>query len=433
MKQVKLSSLPVAKALDGMENSLQECIFLSNQEVPMEIAIEIAKALETNTKCKFLFLSCCGVNDQVAKVLGQSLKKNRNLEILELFQNNIEDAGATALGEAMEVNKTLLFLGLGHNHIGSIGAKALSEGLKNNTTLKELLLHKNNLEHEGVEALSQRFMKNCHLEKLQLSSNKIDDSDATILFPSLTSKNQKLMVLNVGNNLIGERSVNFIGEMLKTNTSLKELLLNSNRIKNIEPLTEALYINTTLTTLNVADNLLGDVDALMLSKALKINTSLIVILLNNNKIGTIGAEALSESLEANSTLESFSIVANPIGESGRKRLMKSYLLSPALLRECHVLNINNFDLHSLNCVLESALKINCERVFHRLFEARNASVAPWLIKVNSYRKVQLLLRMPTRRRLPKELFVLTLNYLLNNNIDIPMQIEDDELNFLMHP
>jgi len=60
-------------------------------------------------------------------------------------------------------------------------------------------------------------------------------------------------------------------------------------------LTDALKCNTTLTTLYLTDNNIGDEGAIMISDALKCNTILTELYLGNNNIGDASKEELSRA------------------------------------------------------------------------------------------------------------------------------------------
>jgi Ran GTPase-activating protein (RanGAP) involved in mRNA processing and transport len=65
-----------------------------------------------------------------------------------------------------------------------------------------------------------------------------------------------------------------------------------------------LRVNTTLTSLDLGNNSIGDVGAASLAEALGYNTALKELNLGDNSIGTAGAASLAEALKVNSTLRS---------------------------------------------------------------------------------------------------------------------------------
>ena len=68
-------------------------------------------------------------------------------------------------------------------------------------------------------------------------------------------------------------------------------------------ISEALKINSSLNTIDLRDNNIGNEVIKYLSESLKINSSLKKIYLDKNKIGNEGIKYLSESLKINSSLK----------------------------------------------------------------------------------------------------------------------------------
>ena len=70
-----------------------------------------------------------------AKAIAKALKANAVLTVLNLIGNNIGVNGAKAIGEALKVNAVLTTLSLRSNKIGDEGAIAIAEGLKSGTAV----------------------------------------------------------------------------------------------------------------------------------------------------------------------------------------------------------------------------------------------------------------------------------------------------------
>jgi hypothetical protein len=88
-------------------------------------------------------------------------------------------------------------------------------------------------------------------------------------------------------------------------------------------LSESLKLNSSLTTLYISWNKMGDEGIKYLSESLKSNSSLTKLDLDNNKIGKEGIKYLSESLKSNSTLTKLFLCNNEIGDEGMKYLSES--------------------------------------------------------------------------------------------------------------
>ena len=90
----------------------------------------------------------------------KSVGNKYTLSKLNLEDNNIGVEGATAIAKALETNTTLSKLDLRGNNIGDEGATAIAKALETNTTLSSLNLTWNNI---GKEA--KRVLKNIQTHK----------------------------------------------------------------------------------------------------------------------------------------------------------------------------------------------------------------------------------------------------------------------------
>ncbi|KAG0012276.1 hypothetical protein BGZ81_001686 [Podila clonocystis] len=146
-----------------------------------------------------------------------------------------------------------------------------------------------------------------------------------------TSSTQTSLNLN---SLIGYSEVQALAEALKTNSILTALNLHSNLIGDngghvLEPkaitlvfdhfgdtehldwrqrspgASDALKSNSTLSTLDLSCNLIGDTGALALAQALKVNSSLTTLNLWRNPIRENRVQVLSKALETSLTQTTF--------------------------------------------------------------------------------------------------------------------------------
>ncbi|KAL0243318.1 hypothetical protein GEMRC1_005879 [Eukaryota sp. GEM-RC1] len=85
-------------------------------------------------------------------------------------------------------------------------------------------------------------------------------------------------------------------------------------------LIEALKTNTTVTSVNLGSNSIGDVGARALAEALIVNSCVTSVGLQSNSIGDEGARALAEALIVNSCVTSVGLQSNSIGDEGVRAL-----------------------------------------------------------------------------------------------------------------
>ncbi|OAQ23034.1 hypothetical protein K457DRAFT_1911315 [Linnemannia elongata AG-77] len=144
--------------------------------------------------------------------------------------------------------------------------------------------------------------------------------------------NSTLTTLDLFNNSIGDSGAVVLSKALKTNSTLTTLDLSGNSIgdKGAVALSEALKTNSTMTTLDLSGNSIGDKGAVALFEALKTNSTLITLDLWSNSIGDNGAVALFEALKTNSTMTTLDLSGNSIRENGVLALSEALKTNSAL-------------------------------------------------------------------------------------------------------
>ncbi|XP_044178924.1 NLR family CARD domain-containing protein 3-like [Acropora millepora] len=144
--------------------------------------------------------------------------------------------------------------------------------------------------------------------------------------------NTSLTSLHLGLNSIGDEGANSLSEALRVNTSLTSLDLDDNSIgkEGAYSLSEALRVNTSLTSLDLSKNSIGVEGASSLSQTLRVNTSLTSLRLYWNSIGDDGASSLSEALRVNTSLTSLDLHGNSIGDEGASSLSGALRVNTSL-------------------------------------------------------------------------------------------------------
>ncbi|KAG0301124.1 hypothetical protein BGZ98_008602 [Dissophora globulifera] len=289
------------------------------------------------------------------RVSAEALKTNWTITTLKLQNSWITTDGVQALFDALKINSTLITLDLEGNSIGDNGAQALSEALKINLTLTTLNLNYNSIGFEGTLALllAQRLDSTL---TINLDNNPIKESTVQALSEALKI-NSTLTTLSLGFNAIGANGAQMLSEVLKVNLTLTALNLGTNSIGNsgAQALSEALKINLILTNLDLGSNSIGVSGAQALSEALKINSTLTTLNLNYNSIGDDGAQALSEALKINSSLTTLNLNYNSIGVNGAQALSEALKINSTLI----TLGLrDNFTGYDGAQALSEALRIN---------------------------------------------------------------------------
>lgn len=370
----------VAMALNLNNLSLTSLI-LNDNEIDDERAEDFAQALENNTTLTLLNLKGNEIEADGAKKLANALTKNTTLTSLDLSANEIKKAGANAFAKVLQVNSTLTSLNLANNSIKEDGIDNLAEALLTNSTLKSLDLGYNNINdkvnklaealtnnttltslslgntkisREGIRKLAKALEKNRTLTTLNLQNNAdyIDDKYGlkfTAALDPLVRNNTTITSLNLSDNLINAEGIKPFAEALKENTTLQSLNLSNNTLRKegIEHISQALETNNTLTTINLSYNDIGDDGAKRLAQVLTKNTTLSFLNLSKNNIGLIGATSLTEALMINRTMTHLIMHENELRAAGVDELVKALEKNPALKMGLNATSIGPFKFDDL--------------------------------------------------------------------------------------
>mmetsp|Transcript_14181 Transcript_14181/g.30690 ORF Transcript_14181/g.30690 Transcript_14181/m.30690 type:complete len:1885 (-) Transcript_14181:36-5690(-) len=238
-----------------------------------------------------------GIDANACAALVEHLKSNTTLQSLKLSHNNLGDHGASSLGELFAENRSISKLYIAHNNIAADGITNLAKGLEINSTLKSIVLDSNDISCENAQSalyaslsgVTSLGMVNCGLKQLQTLSRFLQD-------PELCSH---LTTLNLsGNERIGASD---LCEALFINSTLESLNLHNCGLfdDHISLIITATASSTSkLQVLDVSSNLFTDQACEELVKILSENqTSLRCISLQMNpQISVDGIEYLKEKM-----------------------------------------------------------------------------------------------------------------------------------------
>eukprot|EP00035_Acanthoeca_spectabilis_P002405 m.87402 g.87402 ORF g.87402 m.87402 type:complete len:1814 (+) comp11554_c0_seq1:414-5855(+) len=311
---------------------------------------------------------------------------------------------ASQLAKALALNSTIQTLDLCNLHLCDQGVWWLAIAL-NYSTLRKLNLSFNGLTWYGVLGVAWALSDNTYLEELVLDCNlgapfdfqSVSDNQWACLWINVALQmNTTLKILSLEGCPLWSPGVFSLLTGLAGNTALVELNLNKTNIGDIGgifqdadlhrltgPLTPDLFLalapNSTLQTLRLEDNQLGDTGAISLAAALKGHASLCELYLHTNCIGDDGAEALGAALEHNTVLRvlhfgltgavfSFypSGFGNFIGDRGARALARMLEVNTALVELD--LTLNRIELSGAEALGEA---LNRNSALQTLRIARN--------------------------------------------------------------
>lgn len=205
-----------------------------------------------------LTLFGCRIDNQGASMIAKGLEQNATLTHLSLDANLIFNEGAIALATVLCVNQTLVDLSLAYNFIMNEGGGAFAKTLVQNTCLIRLELSHNCITVVG--SLTRALEQNTTLQELGIAYNRhyrayqhLGDAGASAFGATLKHNHSALRVLKLGGSHIGPKGAAALASELAHNTSLKELYLDRNPIRQegLASIATALKTNTCLEILSI--------------------------------------------------------------------------------------------------------------------------------------------------------------------------------------
>ena len=177
-----------------------------------------------------------------AAYLGELIRKSLTLQTLSLGCCPIGDAGAALLGRALPRTHSLLTLGLQECNITSIGCRHLAMGVGRCKPLQSLWLFANSVGDQGVAQLSlaldykedarDRNSRTCFLQNLGLELNEISSKGAEALAIALALDGCPLRCLRLQHNALGDLGVSALAQSLYLNKSLTKLQLRDVNVQS---------------------------------------------------------------------------------------------------------------------------------------------------------------------------------------------------------
>lgn len=265
---------------------------------------DLAQLLEKNPDVEELNLTACELGDHGADVLGGLIANRSNLKRLTISSNRIGIHGIRAFYESSNLRShpSLTALIMADNKLSDEAARLLVDILKTNHLITEVDTSNNGITHSANELLQRALFLNrqplplkCAYFALLDNDEGVTDVDfqwsdgmqeaANFLGPVLKN-NTTLEGLNLGNCELGNKGCDFLAPSLKVNKTLRYLSLPNNGITSAGAavLAAALSSNAGLTELNLANNRIDDSGARELVKALQTNNKLCVLNVEHNDI-----------------------------------------------------------------------------------------------------------------------------------------------------
>ncbi|KAL0242942.1 hypothetical protein GEMRC1_005505 [Eukaryota sp. GEM-RC1] len=202
---------------------------------------------------------------------------------------------------------------------------------------------------------SYTLAKLLNLRRLRIVLRKPSDleflNNSSSLFPRLKQLEVEVATQRTSVSLL-------LIEALKTNTTVTSVNLEDNSIgdEGARALTEAVKVNASVTGIDLGFNYrIGDEGTRALAEALKVNAAVTSIVLSENSIRAEGARALAEALKINASVTSVNLVSNYIGDEGARALAEALTVNTSVTSI--VLSENSIRAKGARALAE-ALKVN---------------------------------------------------------------------------
>ncbi|XP_078528339.1 NACHT, LRR and PYD domains-containing protein 12-like [Lissotriton helveticus] len=263
----------------------------------------LASVLETNTSLTELELGRNGLRDTGMKKLCEGLKHpNCKLQTLRLDECSLTGSCCKDLASVLETHTFLTELDLKHNELRDAGVKKLCEGLKHpNCKLQTLRLELCSLTGSCCKDLASVLETNTFLTELDLKCNELRDAGVKKLCEGLKHPNCKLQTLRLECCFFSSSCCKDLASVLKTNSSLTELELSYNHLRDsgVKTLCEGLnHPNCKLQTLRLEHCSLTGSCCGDLASVLETNSSLTELELSRNEeLQDTGVKKLCEGLK----------------------------------------------------------------------------------------------------------------------------------------
>lgn len=175
----------------------------------------------------------CRLGPGACTFLSQSLRDNVPLQTLVLDHNDIGDQGVTLLAEGMRHNKELLVLSLKYCRIGPAGGILLGDEVVRHSHIKRLQLRGNRIMAAGLTSIARNLGKSTTIVELDVSANSIMGERPCIhaLCESLRT-NTSLESLDLDHNIIGEEAAVLFQETLEMCPHIKKFAISGVGIRD---------------------------------------------------------------------------------------------------------------------------------------------------------------------------------------------------------
>ncbi|NXR22923.1 CARL2 protein, partial [Cinclus mexicanus] len=203
--------------------------------------------------------------------------------------------------------------------------RALLQGLADNSHISDLHLDLSSCElrSAGAQVIQDLIPDASSISYLDLSDNGFDPDMVTLVLSIGRSKSIRHVSLGKNFNIKSKEGLldvlhRIVQLTQEEDCPLQSLSVAESRLKlGTNVLLSALGSNTSLVSLDISGNAMGDTGAKMLAKALQINTKLRTVVWDRNNTTAHGLLEVAQALERNYTLKSMPLPMNDVAQAYR--------------------------------------------------------------------------------------------------------------------
>uniref|UniRef100_A0A8C0F361 Capping protein regulator and myosin 1 linker 2 n=1 Tax=Bubo bubo TaxID=30461 RepID=A0A8C0F361_BUBBB len=209
--------------------------------------------------------------------------------------------------------------------------RVLLQGLADNSHISDLRLDLSNCElrSAGAQVIQDLIPDASSISDLDLSDNGFDPDMVTLVLSIGRSKSIRHVSLGKNFNIKSKEGLldvlhRIVQLTQEDDCPLQSLSVAESRLKlGTNVLLSALGSNTSLITLDISGNAMGDTGAKMLAKALQINTKLRTVVWDRNNTSAHGLLEVAQALERNYTLKSMPLPMSDVVQAYRSNPEKT--------------------------------------------------------------------------------------------------------------
>ncbi|NWX36475.1 CARL2 protein, partial [Notiomystis cincta] len=204
-------------------------------------------------------------------------------------------------------------------------SRALLQGLADNSHISDLHLDLSSCElrSAGAQVIQDLIPDASSISDLDLSDNGFDPDMVTLVLSIGRSKSIRHVSLGKNFNIKSKEGLldvlhRIVQLTQEEDCPLQSLSVAESRLKlGTNVLLSALGSNTSLVSLDISGNAMGDTGAKMLAKALQINTKLRTVVWDRNNTTAHGLLEVAQALERNYTLKSMPLPMSDVAQAYR--------------------------------------------------------------------------------------------------------------------